>query len=165
MGCFTGERLPTITEGDITKWSASMSFAAPKSGFEQLRIYRPLNDLCGRRPRAVAIGTRNAAHSLSTRCTTKVSQSAIFTSEVSRFQGLIIMPMLNELRRRLAHPYTVETGCQEGSEEMLVCDSRSGMRSPQVIDDKFGVALSREHDRRSTVSDVDGCNHYLPPKG
>lgn len=50
------------------------------------------------------------------------------------------MPMLDELRTRFSTPLD-EFNNHYSSEESLVPDTRSGLKSKQIVEEKFGAAL------------------------
>ena len=59
------------------------------------------------------------------------------------------MPSLNELRRQYSSVSDTQTSLP-GDEEILVPDSRHGLRPNQILEQRFSVALLREHAERAS---------------
>jgi hypothetical protein len=57
------------------------------------------------------------------------------------------MPILSGLRRQFANS-TYEQSLTDCADETLISDARSGMRPMQIVENKLGIAMLREHERQ-----------------
>lgn len=72
----------------------------------------------------------------------------MLTGKDERYRSrMLIMPMLSELQSRYGNPPRTVAEPSSSDQEVLVSDTRNGLNSKAILEDKFGKALLHEQAR------------------